>query len=70
MAPMPMSRSAVGLEGGRDRQCAVTGRRRNDARVLMPPGGRSLTAQGSSVACAWFVWEHGHRGPALIGHIP
>ena len=41
-----------------------------DARVLMPPGGRSLTAQGSSVACAWFFWEHGHSGPALIGHIP
>ena len=41
-----------------------------DARVSMPPGGRSLTAQGSSVACAWFVWEHGHSGPALIGHIP
>ena len=36
-------------------------------RISMPPGGvPDIEAKGGSVAFAWFVWEHGHRGPATI----
>jgi hypothetical protein len=36
-------------------------------RVSMPPGGTEIKATGGTIAYAWFVWEHGHVGPATIG---
>jgi hypothetical protein len=39
-------------------------------RVSMPPGDQNLPAIGGSVAYAWFIWQHGYRGPASIGFIP
>jgi hypothetical protein len=39
-------------------------------RVSMPPGGRAVPVRDGSVAYAWFIWQHGHEGPAVIGHIP
>lgn len=37
-------------------------------RVSMPPGGRpDIEAKGGSVAYAWFVWDHDHRGPPALG---
>lgn len=38
-------------------------------RVSMPPGGTDIKASGGTVAYAFFVWEHGHIGPATIGWI-
>lgn len=39
-------------------------------RMSMPPGGSDVPAKGGAVAYAWFVFEHGHRGPAQIGFLP
>lgn len=36
-------------------------------RISMPPGGRGIEAKGGTAAYAWFVFEHGHRGPPTIG---
>lgn len=36
-------------------------------RVSMPPGGLGVAAEGGAVAFAWFIWEHGHRGPPELG---
>jgi hypothetical protein len=38
-------------------------------RVSMPPGGTNIKAKGGSIAYAWFIWEHGHKGPPTIGWI-
>lgn len=38
-------------------------------RMSMPPGGTDIEAKGGSIAYAWFVWEHGHKGPATLGWI-
>ncbi|HDZ73682.1 MAG TPA: class I SAM-dependent methyltransferase [Aurantimonas coralicida] len=35
-------------------------------RVSMPPGGQGIEAKGGAVAFAWFVWDHGHRGPPTL----
>ncbi|MBB4212803.1 hypothetical protein EV659_1184 [Rhodothalassium salexigens DSM 2132] len=49
------------------------------SRASMPPGSEMVarlerdlwdTAQGGKVAYAWFVFEHGHRGPPAIDWIP
>ena len=39
-------------------------------RMSMPPGGSDVPAKGGAIAYAWFVFEHGHRGPAQIGFLP
>ena len=39
-------------------------------RVSMPPGGTDIKAAGGTIAYAWFVWQHGHVGPATIGWLP
>lgn len=45
-------------------------------RVSMPPAGMGIPEKGGTVAFAWFVFEHGHRGPngqslpATIGFVP
>ena len=39
-------------------------------RMSMPPGGSDVKAKGGTIAYAWFVFEHGHRGPAQIGWLP
>jgi hypothetical protein len=38
-------------------------------RASMPPGGVDLPASGGAIAYAWFVWEHGHAGPATLGWV-
>ncbi len=38
-------------------------------RISMPPGGTNIPAKGGSISYAWFVWEHGHIGPATLGWI-
>lgn len=38
-------------------------------RASMPPGGVDVPASGGSIAYAWFVWEHGHKGPPTLGWI-
>jgi hypothetical protein len=38
-------------------------------RVSIPPGGSTVKAKNGAEAYAWFVWEHGHVGPATIGWI-
>jgi hypothetical protein len=38
-------------------------------RVSMPPGGSGIKATGGTVAFAWFVFEHGHSGPATVGWV-
>lgn len=36
-------------------------------RICMPPGEKKdLPAKGGFVAYAWFVFEHGHQGPATV----
>jgi hypothetical protein len=40
------------------------------SRISMPPGGRGIEAKGGAVAFAWYVWQHGWRGPAQIGWLP
>ncbi len=40
------------------------------SRVSMPPGGSEQPAKGGSTAYAWFVWQHGHRGPPTLGWLP
>ena len=36
-------------------------------RICMPPGEKKdLPAKGGFIAYAWFIWEHGHRGPATV----
>jgi hypothetical protein len=35
-------------------------------RVSMPPGDLAVAAKGGAVAFGWFVWEHGHKGPATF----
>lgn len=35
-------------------------------RVSMPPGALAVEAKGGAVAFGWFVWEHGHVGPATF----
>lgn len=36
-------------------------------RICMPPGEKKdLPAKGGFIAYAWFVWEHGHQGPATV----
>src|SRR5262249_39098348 len=36
-------------------------------RICMPPGEKKdLPAKGGFIAYAWFVWEHGHKGPATV----
>lgn len=36
-------------------------------RICMPPGEKKdLPAKGGFIAYAWFVWEHGHIGPATV----
>jgi hypothetical protein len=39
-------------------------------RVSMPPGNSAVEAKGGTVAFAWFVWEHGHRGRATVDWLP
>lgn len=39
-------------------------------RVSMPPGGSCSPAKGGAVAFAWYVWQHGHRGPPQLGWLP
>ncbi len=39
-------------------------------RVSMPPGGTDIPAKGGTIAYAWFVWEHGHEGPPVLGWLP
>lgn len=39
-------------------------------RMSMPPGGSDVKAKGGAIAYAWFVFEHGHVGPAQIGWLP
>lgn len=36
-------------------------------RLSIPPGGVAAEAKGGKVAFAWFVFEHGHRGPPQLG---
>ncbi len=36
-------------------------------RMSMPPGSSEIKAAGGTIAYAWFVWEHGHQGPATVG---
>ena len=36
-------------------------------RMSMPPGGSDIPAKGGAIAYGWFVWEHGHVGPATVG---
>jgi len=36
-------------------------------RISMPPGGSGIEPIGGTITYAWFVWEHGHQGPATIG---
>lgn len=38
-------------------------------RVSMPPGGSDIPAKGGAIAYAWFVFEHKHVGPPVIGWI-
>lgn len=36
-------------------------------RICMPPGEKKdLPAKGGFIAYAWFIWEHGHTGPATV----
>ena len=36
-------------------------------RICMPPGEKKdLPAKGGFIAYAWFIWEHGHCGPATV----
>ena len=35
-------------------------------RMSMPPGGTDIKASGGAIPYAWFVWEHGHVGPATV----
>jgi hypothetical protein len=39
-------------------------------RVSMPPGGMDIPAKGGAVAFAWYVWQHGWRGPPHLGWLP
>ncbi len=36
-------------------------------RMSMPPGGTEIPAKGGTIAYAWFVFEHGHSGPPVLG---
>lgn len=36
-------------------------------RVSMPPGGSDIPAKGGAIAYAWFVFEHKHSGPPVVG---
>lgn len=38
-------------------------------RMSMPPGGRGIEPRGGSIAFAWYVFEAGHQGPAVLGHL-
>ena len=38
-------------------------------RVSMLPGGSDIPAKGGAIAYAWFVFEHKHVGPPVIGWI-
>jgi hypothetical protein len=38
-------------------------------RVNMPPGGTGVRPTGGRHAYAWFVFAHGHVGPATIGRV-
>lgn len=38
-------------------------------RVSMPPGDKDIPARGGSIAFAWFVFEHGHKGPWAGGWV-
>lgn len=39
-------------------------------RVSMPPGGSGVPAKGGSIAYAWFIWDHAHKGPPTLGWLP
>jgi len=39
-------------------------------RMSMPPGASDVPAKGGAIAYAWFVFEHGHSGPAQIRFLP
>lgn len=36
-------------------------------RLCMPPAGRGIETKGGTVAFAWFVFDHAHRGAATVG---
>ena len=39
-------------------------------RVSMPPGGTDVKASGGTIAYAFFVWDHAHSGPPVLGWLP
>lgn len=44
------------------------------SRISMPPGDLlargEVQRRGGTVAFAWFVWEHEHKGPPILGWLP
>lgn len=38
-------------------------------RASMPPGGKGIKATGGTIPFAWFVWDHSHEGPPVLGWV-